>query len=50
VATETSNPVGSPVLTQPEKAPEEFERFKRLAGKLLGVSKEELDEKRQQDA
>jgi hypothetical protein len=50
VTTETSNPAGSPVLSKPDQEPEEHERFTKLTKALLGVSKEELDEKRKQDA
>jgi hypothetical protein len=46
----TVNPAGNPKVTdttgpRPSGEPGEFERFEELAGKLVQVSKGELDEK-----
>jgi len=52
---ETSNPAGSPKITDitpapppqlDQTAPEEFTRFEGLARKLVNVPKNEVDEKR----
>jgi len=37
---------GDPPRPRDDRKPEEFERFEDLAGKLLRVSKSELNEKR----
>ena len=48
----TANPAGSPKLTDlaitsapATAATREFDRFRELAGRLMGVPKSELDEK-----
>jgi hypothetical protein len=53
--TTTENPAGSPTVRPAKsdgvpKSPEEFSRFESLAGKLVNVPKEEVDEKRREES